>query len=76
MLSYLIWYYGTHSSEYLTHIEFFNSLSAIAVAFFSGLIGILLYISEKMEKFAEKLGKLDGKLNQFIEFEMQKNKRK
>lgn len=63
---YIITYYQTYSPEFLTHQQFYNSIVPIAVAFFSGFLGMWIKISDKLSDFEGRLGKLEGKLDQYI----------
>jgi len=70
---YLIVFYQIHSPEFVTHEQFYSAVAIVATAFFSGLLGVwmnvsnkLIDLSNRMTTFAGELGEIRGTLRQFI----------
>jgi len=63
---YLIAFYQIHSPEFVTHEQFYSAMSVIATAFFSGLLGVWMNVSNRLTEFAGELGEIRGVLKQFI----------
>lgn len=63
---YLIYYFQTHSSEYLTHEQFYTAMVAVAFGSLTPILGVWINLSNKITDFAKDLGRLEGKLDQFI----------
>jgi hypothetical protein len=54
-----------HSPQFVTHEQFYSTMTQIAIAFFSGLLGICMSMSNKLKGFAE-IGEVKGILKQFV----------
>lgn len=72
---YTIIYYKTYSPEFVTHEQFYTSISGVAFAFFSAILGIWVNVSNKLTDFAKDLGEIKGKLNHFLENDSKKGKK-
>lgn len=62
----LVFYFQTNSPEYLTHEQFYTSISVVGFAFFAGLLSVWVKVSDKLTDFARELGEFKGMLKQYI----------
>jgi hypothetical protein len=62
---YLIVSFQLHSPQFVTHEQFYSTMTQIAIAFFSGLLGIWMNVSNKLKGFAE-IGEVKRILKQFV----------
>ena len=63
---YLIVSFQLHSPQFVTHEQFYSTMTQIAIAFFSGLLGIWMSMSNKLTEFASEIGEVKGILKQFV----------
>jgi hypothetical protein len=63
---YLIVFYQIYSPEFVTHEQFYSAMAVVATAFFSGMLGVWMNISNRLTEFAGELGEMKGTLKQFI----------